>query len=123
MIRNLNKLERIPDELRESIFEKLFSVAEIAKFSLDEVKEYEDSLKTYRDLKNSIDTAREEGREEGRLEGREEGREEGKEEGIELVLRVISFYRQGKDVKEIAELVGINEERVIDILKKINNNE
>ena len=34
-------------------------VAEIAKFSPVELKEYEDSLKTYRDLKNSLDTATE----------------------------------------------------------------
>jgi len=62
VIRNLNKLDRIPDELREGIFEKLFEVAEIAKFSPEEVQDYEDSLKSYRDLKNSLDTAREEGR-------------------------------------------------------------
>ena len=60
VIRNLNKLDRIPDELREGIFERLFEVAEIAKFSSEEVQAYEDSLKSYRDLKNSLDTAREE---------------------------------------------------------------
>lgn len=38
-----------------------------------ELREYEDSLKAYRDIKNSIDTAKEEGREEGRKEGRVEG--------------------------------------------------
>ena len=38
-----------------------------------ELREYEDSLKAYRDIKNSIDTAKEEGREEGRVEGRVEG--------------------------------------------------
>ena len=31
--------------------------AEIAKFTPVELKEYADSLKTYRDLKNSLDTA------------------------------------------------------------------
>ena len=46
-------------------------VAEIAKFTPVELKEYEDSLKTYRDLKNSLDTAEEKGRVEGRVEGRE----------------------------------------------------
>lgn len=46
-----------------------------------ELREYEDSLKAYRDIKNSIDTAKEEGRKEGRKEGREEGREEGRKEG------------------------------------------
>ena len=34
-----------------------------------ELREYEDSLKAYLDIKNSIDTAKEEGREEGRVEG------------------------------------------------------
>ena len=34
-----------------------------------ELTGYENSLKTYRDLKGVIDTAREEGREEGKLEG------------------------------------------------------
>ena len=34
-----------------------------------ELREYEDSLKAYRDIKNSIDTTKEEGREEGRVEG------------------------------------------------------
>lgn len=61
VIRNLNKLDRIPDELREGIFERLFEVAEIAKFSAEEAQAYEDSLKSYRDLKNSLDTAFEEG--------------------------------------------------------------
>ena len=56
---------------------------EIAKFTPTELKEYEDSLKAYRDVKNSIDTALEKGREEGRAEGREEGRAEGRAEGRE----------------------------------------
>ena len=51
--------------LKERIFTKLFEEAEIAKFSQQELREYEDSLKAYRDIKNSIDTAKEEGREEG----------------------------------------------------------
>ncbi len=68
IIRNLNKLDRIPEELKESIFERLFEVAEIAKFTPEEVRSYEDSLKSYRDLKNSIDTAREEGKIEGKIE-------------------------------------------------------
>ena len=65
VIRNLNKLDRVPDELREEIFERLFEVAEIARFSPEEVQAYEDSLKSYRDLKNSLDTAFEEGIEQG----------------------------------------------------------
>ena len=40
-------------------------VGEIAKFTPVELKEYEDSLKTYRDLKNSLDTAEEKGEAKG----------------------------------------------------------
>jgi predicted transposase/invertase (TIGR01784 family) len=68
VLRNLNKLDRVPDKLRESIFDKLFETAEIARFTQDQVRSYEDSLKYYRDLKNSLDTAREEGKIEGKIE-------------------------------------------------------
>lgn len=37
----------------------------------EQLKEYEDSLKAYRDVKNSIDTALEKGREEGMAKGME----------------------------------------------------
>ena len=42
--------------------------AELATFTPEELREYEDSLKAYRDLKNSLDTAEEKGRMEGRVE-------------------------------------------------------
>ena len=56
--------ERTP--YHKKVFTKLFEEAEIAKFTPTELKEYEDSLKAYRDVKNSIDTALEKGREEGK---------------------------------------------------------
>lgn len=65
VLKNLERLHDIPEKLKDRIFRKLFSAAEIAKFTPEEARAYEDSLKVYRDLKNSIDTAREEGREEG----------------------------------------------------------
>jgi predicted transposase/invertase (TIGR01784 family) len=61
VIRNLNRLDNIPDTLREQVFEQLFESAEIARFTPDQVLSYENSLKYYRDLKNSIDTAFDEG--------------------------------------------------------------
>jgi len=62
VLRNLNKLDRVPEKLREQIFDKLFETAEIAKFTPAQIQSYEDSLKYYRDLKNSLDTAKEEGK-------------------------------------------------------------
>ena len=65
VLKNLERLHDIPEKLKDRIFRKLFAAAEIAKFTPEEAMAYEDSLKVYRDLKNSLDTAREEGREEG----------------------------------------------------------
>ena len=104
VIRNLNKLDRIPDELREGIFERLFEVAEIARFSPEEVQAYEDSLKSYRDLKNSLDTAF------------EEGIEKGIEKGI------IGLIKQGKLLdQEIADAFEVKVASVKSIREKIKN--
>jgi len=73
VLRNLNKLDRVPEKLREQIFDKLFETAEIAKFTPAQIQSYEDSLKYYRDLKNSLDTAKEEGKIEVARNALEEG--------------------------------------------------
>ncbi|XCN74008.1 MAG: Rpn family recombination-promoting nuclease/putative transposase [Candidatus Electrothrix aestuarii] len=67
VIRNLNRLERIPDALREQVFEQLFESAEIARFTPDQVRSYEKSLKFYRDMQNTLETAKEEGWVSGQL--------------------------------------------------------
>ena len=68
VLRNLNRLDRLPDKLREKVFEKMFASAEIAKLTIEEYLQYINSLKVYRDNKNSIDTARDEGKIEEKIE-------------------------------------------------------
>ena len=68
VLKNLEDLTDRPAKLQEKIFNKLFEQAEIANYSDEEYAEYEDSLKSYRDLKNSIDTAFDEGKIEGKIE-------------------------------------------------------
>jgi len=46
-------------------FKIFFEQAKIAQFSEQEYQEYENSLKYYRDLKNSMDTAFDDGKNEG----------------------------------------------------------
>lgn len=74
LLKHLSDLEDRPQALQEGIFSRLFDVAELANFSSEERDAYENSLKYYRDLKNVVDTSRDEGREEGREEGRQEER-------------------------------------------------
>ena len=63
-------------------YDKLeFIYVEIAKFTPQEVREYEASKKAYRDIKNSIDTAKQEGKQEGLAEGMELGMAKGIEKG------------------------------------------
>ena len=110
---------RISDKnSNKKIFTKLFDAAAIARFSPTELREYEDSLKAYRDIKNALDTAKEEGRaegrEEGRAEGREEGRAEGREEGraegIAMVAKMM--YAKGMDIDVIASMTGLSTDEV-----------
>jgi len=59
VLRHLATLDEIPEVLKEKIFKQLFDVAEVAKLSPDQARSYQDSLKYYRDIKNSVDTAEE----------------------------------------------------------------
>ena len=90
VIRNLNRLNNIPDMLRERIFEKLFETAEIARFTPDQIRSYEDSLKYYRDLKNSLDTAKD-------------------EKAIEIAKNAL---RENLDINLIQRLTGLNKEQI-----------
>ena len=91
VLKNLHKLDRVPEKLKETIFMKLFETAEIAKFSQSEYQEYEDSLKYYRDIKNSLDTAKEEGKEEGKIEVARTGLEEGLT--VEIIMKLTGLNK------------------------------
>ncbi len=62
VFRHLANLQNRPQKLQDKIFEKLFEAAEIAKFTLEEREAYEESLKYYRDLKNVVETSKQEGK-------------------------------------------------------------
>ena len=79
---NLYKLTQRPKELCDKVFDRLFEEAEIAKFTPQEMSEYEASKKAYRDIKNSIDTAKQEGLAEGIEIGMEKGMKQGMEKGM-----------------------------------------
>jgi len=113
VIKNLHKLERIPENLQEKIFEKLFEVAEVAQFSQEELMSYEDSLKYYRDLKNSLDTKFEEGKEEGIKEGREEGIKEG------IMSTAINLLKMNLPISQISEATGFSEQEILKIKEEL----
>ena len=116
-LKNLPTLGNRPKELRDKIFDKLFAEAEIAKFTKKELREYEDSLKAYRDIKNSLDTAREQGfekgHEKGRVEGRAEGRAEGRDERSFEIAR--EMLADDESIEKIMRYTGLTETQIKEI--------
>jgi len=98
VIKNLPKLQDRPVKFQERVFEKLFRLAEIEKFGYEERTAYEDSLKVYRDLKNSVDTAREEGREEGE-----------KKKALEIAE---AMFGEGESAAKISKYTGLSAEEI-----------
>lgn len=91
VLKNLSRLLERPAALQERVFNRLFEAASIARFTPTQLREYEDSVKAYRDIVNAVNTARIEGLEEGLEKGLEQGLEKGhEEEKIEIARKMKS---------------------------------
>ena len=83
---------------------------------------FEASKMAYRDIKNSIDTAKREGKEEGLAEGMEKGLAEGMEKGLAEGLekgmnkRSLEIARKmlanGMDAATVMEITGLSESQL-----------
>ena len=111
--------ERYISLLTDFGFDRLFEEAEIAKFTPQEMREYETSKMAYRDIKNSVDTAKREGIAEGKeigmKEGMEKGREEGKHEAnTETAQRLLAMGLSAEQVAKATQLP-------LEIIKNLSN--
>ena len=87
-------------------YQRLFAEAEIARFTKTELREYEDSLKAYRDIKNSLDSAEAK----GMAKGIEKGRAEGRAETLAEVAR--GLIRMNMPVAKIMKITGLTEAEI-----------
>ena len=129
-LKNLYKLTQRPKELCDKVFDRLFEEAEIAKFTPQEMREYETSKMAYRDIKNSVDTAKREGIAEGMELGMKQGMEKGMKQGMEkgmkqgmekgkaegMNLRSLEIARKmlakGMDETSIMDMTGLTAEEI-----------
>jgi len=90
-------------------------------------EKYEDSKKFYRDIKNSMDTAFEEGKVEGKEEGLKQGEIKGLKKGriegkkamiIEIIRKGISNHMS---VETLSHLTGLTEKEVLNIISTLGN--
>lgn len=91
---NLNQLQEIPEKFKGDIIERVFEKAEFVNLPKGEQDKYHKNLKVYRDLINSIDTARSEGKIEGKIEVAK------------------ASLAQNIDIKTIALITGLSEEEI-----------
>ena len=95
--------------------EERYIKAEIAKFTPQEMREYETSKMAYRDIKNSVDTAKREGIAEGMEIGLEKGRAEGKHEAnTETAQRLLAMGLPAEQVAKATQLP-------LEIIKNLSN--
>ena len=97
--------ERYISLLTDKVFDRLFEEAEIAKFTQQEMREYETSKMAYRDIKNSVDTAKREGIAEG-MEKR----------SLEIARKLLA---KGIDEATVKEITGLSAEQILQLKAEI----
>ena len=91
--------------------EERYIKAEIAKFTPQEMREYETSKMAYRDIKNSVDTAKREGIEIGMKQGMEKGKHEANTETAQRLLAM------GLSAEQVAKATQLP----LEIIKNLSN--
>ena len=123
--------ERYISLLTDFGFDRLFEEAEIAKFTPQEMREYETSKMAYRDIKNSVDTAKREGIAEGMEKGMKEGMElgmaKGKQEGLAEGMEK-GMNQKALEIAKNMLAMGLSAEQVakatqlsLEIIKNLSN--
>ena len=78
------------------------------------MREYETSKMAYRDIKNSVDTAKREGIAEGMKQGIEKGMKQGMEKGMNLRSLEIArkMLAKGLDEASVMDMTGLTAEEI-----------
>lgn len=103
-LKHLEDMDNIPAILNEPIFKKAFETAELAGMTENERNFYEESLMSYRDMQNALDTAVDDAI---------------KERDIQIAENLIL---EGLGDSIVAKCIGLSIAQVIEIRKKINKN-
>ena len=97
--------ERYISLLTDFGFKRIFGTA-----PNKELREYEDSRKAYRDLKNSLDTAVRQGHAKGLKEGLEQGEAKGRAEEKKEVAK--KMKAMGMSIEAISQIPGLSAEQI-----------
>ena len=119
--------DKIPPTFMNRIFEKVFKIAKYVNMDIQQQRAYQQSLKQYNDLKNTLDTAKKDGYlnaekkymlllEKERKE-KEQERKEKEEAKKSLINMIQKMLKRGFSLEEIAEDVGKSVEEIQELLR------
>ena len=109
-LKHLEDFDEIPDILNEKVFVKAFEVAEIARFNQRQLDEYEESLKSLREMFSVAETRFNEGRAEGLEIGEKRGLEIGEKRGLEKTAR--NLLAMGLSPEDVMKATGLNSDEI-----------
>lgn len=101
-IKNLEDFQEIPRIFSDDLFVEAFEKAEIAGFGSVDMDRYEQNLKIYRDLKNTVDTAYQ--------DGEDVGFKKGVQQGKCAIAKEMKLSGMSLDV--ICSITGLSEEEI-----------
>ena len=104
VFQNLNRLQEIPQALKNDVIAKAFEKAEFIKLPKDEQDKYHKNLKIYRDLLNSFSTADKEGEKRGLKRGIKQGKLEIARNLLDILDNETIAIKTGLAIEEIEKL-------------------
>jgi len=118
ILKYLPHLYERPDWIQERILNNLFDAAEVANLSRSERSHYEESLRTYRDLENTLSYSEEKGLRRGMEKGMAKGMEKGIEKGQrdQQLATARKALEAGLSTAIIATLTGLAEKEIRDLM-------
>lgn len=126
-LKNMQHWNRMPDALKEQVFNRLEELASVANLSLEDRIAYDKALDRYRvsriveedareaGWKQGLEEGRAEGRAEGRIEGRVEGRAEGRAEEKKAIARNLKTL--GLTLEQIQEATGLTANEINELIE------
>ncbi|MDR1887158.1 MAG: Rpn family recombination-promoting nuclease/putative transposase [Prevotellaceae bacterium] len=115
-LKNMEYLHQCPEQFQEEIFKLLYEEAKLNNLKPEEMEAYNKSIMEYDDVVLAVDYAEERGEKRGEKKGEERGIKIGLQQAKTDV--VMSAYRIGLSVEEIAAITNFTVEQVADILSK-----
>ncbi len=114
VLKNMEILKRMPWLAQDAVFKKLSEIAEVSSMNKEERRQYDESLRHYRDTIVVMEGQYMEGEKKGLAKGLAEGRAEGRAEGEhdKALDAARKMKEDGMPSKQISKYTGLSPEEI-----------